>query len=241
MVMRGLKSRLLVACAVIMCPLSVAFAEVTTSDIACGVGSLYAVSRLCNQSATLSDIEERMGPSGANGLHDFNQIIKASRDLGLKPIAAKLDMELFRELPAAPVIVQLRPVGASSGHFTVMFAKDDKGLWILDLPREPVRVTWQQFQARWSGNAIFFARSDEQLGNIEALLMQNEGSLVTKWILFLCEYLRRRDPQLIGGTSRGVPFSPDPFDFSAATQHRILELTQLADTLYSVLTHCCHC
>jgi len=129
---------------------------------ACGLNCLAVVLHWRGTPAPMATIESRLRPQ-ANGDSSVADIERAAQSFGLQPTSILASM---RQLPALPLpaIVQLRSRSASSDatHFIVVVGLAQRGVVIVDAPRPPSFIPYDEFARVWSGVAISFPQDQAE-------------------------------------------------------------------------------
>ena len=126
---------------------------------ACGATSLYAVARLLGRTVEFDQVRSLLGEA-INGLHSFQSIVDASKQIGLHAVGLKLG-ELPTSSAAYPLIAHLNHSlftehSEYAPHYVVVISADEDSVTILDAPFPVGRLDRPTFESLWTGNVLSF-------------------------------------------------------------------------------------
>ena len=122
----------------------------------CGPVSLAVVSEYLGKSVPIADFHEETG-AGDLGFCSMADLVRALKKHGFAARAVRFDTQPppFHNLPMVLFV--------DGDHFLAAIASNPREVVVIDPPKKPQTMPWDELKPRWQGEAVVVGRSENDV------------------------------------------------------------------------------
>ena len=133
----------------------------------CGLSCFYLVCRFENVDISWADAKGVLGSEDSEGMHSFEDIVRAAKTVGLHPVPLRSSMRDLIDLPMPAIVHVLDPRRPDrKDHLVVLLKVEENRVVLLDPPAAAYYLPTAKFNEVWTGDVIAFAQGETEAASL---------------------------------------------------------------------------